>query len=254
MPTKIKEIKNLTSGKVINTAAELAKFDKTTGFAKDIIGTAITPETWKDFASATDNIQVAWADGDKSVARGIGGKFTITDTDTKVTISGLTDASKFSLGLNGQVAIGPENNEAAAALLSVRVGNLRSTQNPSGDWIIDFSDKTDGATGSDINLKVLIDWISKKTGDKPDPNLMPEVKAEDGNAKKPEDFIIQFKNFYFNITQKTFDFWVVSKEGQSIQFGNFTIKKAGFRITNVAQLETPPAATAPAAIDNGGAN
>lgn len=253
MATKIKEIKNLTSGKAIDTATELAKFDKTTGFAKDIIGTAVTPETWKDFANATDNIQVSWADGNKSVARGIGGKFTITDADSKVTISGLTDASKFSLGLNGQIAIGPKNNEAAAALLSVRVGNLRTTQNPSGDWIIDFSDKTDGATGSDINLKVLIDWISQNTGDTPDPNLMPDVKAEDGTAKKPEDFIIQFKNFYFNITQKTFDFWVVSKEGQTIQFGNFTIKKAGFRVTNVAQQE-PPATPAPAAIDNAGDN
>jgi hypothetical protein len=241
MPTTIAEIKNLTKGSAaISDAAELAKFDSGAEFTVKITANNATAATWAGFASPNDNVQVTWKDGEKVVARGVDGRFAISGTT--VTISGLTNASKFSLGLNGQIAIGPKDKEAEAALLSVRMGNIVTTQNPSGDWIIDFSDKTDGATGSEINLKVLIDWLKDTTGDTPDENLLPEMKGETGTkSKKPEDFIIEFKNFYFNITKKTFDFWVVSKDGQTVKFGNFTIKKVGFRVTNVAPREATPA-------------
>jgi hypothetical protein len=228
----ITEIKNLSRNNTpITNATELAKFDSKGAFAEKITAQNITADAWKDFAVANDNIQVTWSNGATDITRAVGGTF--AQTGTAVTISGLVNASKYSVGVNGQIAIGPEGNDAAAALVNVRVGNLVTVQNPKGDWIIDFSDKTDDAAGSEINLKVLIDWIMKNTGDTTVPQL-PAVKGEDGVVKKPEDFIIQFKDFYFNTTQKTFDFWVTSKEGQNIKFGNFTIKKVGFRVTNVA--------------------
>jgi len=236
MPTKIKEVKNLTqsSKAAITDDNELKKFDNATAFAEKIVATGVTAATWDGFAAPNDNIQVTWADGTKVMARGVSGRCAVDGTT--VTISALSNASKYSMGLNGQIAIGP--NETKAALLSVRMGNIVTKQNPSGDWIIDFSDKTDGAEGSEINLKELIDWLSKNSGDKPDDKLLPDMKSEGGVEKKPEDFIIQFKNFYFNITQKTFDFWVASKDGQTIKFGDFTIQKVGFRVTNVAiQIE-----------------
>jgi hypothetical protein len=228
----ISEIKNLTKNTTpITNATELAKFDSKGAFAEKITAQNITVDTWKDFATANDNIQVTWSDGATVIARAVNGTF--SQTGTTVTINGLADASKYSVGVNGQITIGPEGNDAAAAILNIRLGNLITKQNPKGDWIIDFSDKTDDAEGSEINLKVLIDWIMKNTGDTNAPQL-PAIKGDDGTDKKPEDFIILFKDFYYNITQKTFDFWVTSKEGQTIKFGSFTIKKVGFRVTNIA--------------------
>lgn len=236
----ITEIKNLSSNiPAITEATELAKFDSNGTFAEKITAENVTAATWTNFATANDNIQVTWANGATVVYRAVGGTFALSGTT--VTISGLANASKYSVGINGQLAIGPEGNDAAAAILNVRMGNLVTKVNTKGDWIIDFSDRIDDAGGSEINLKVLIDWITKNTGDTAAPQL-PDIKGEDGTSKKPEDFIILFKDFYYNITQKTFDFWVTSKEGQTIKFGAFTIKKVGFRVTNIATnptLEAP---------------
>ncbi len=236
----ITEIKNLSSNiPAITDANELTKFDSNGTFAEKITAENVTAATWTNFATANDNIQVTWANGATVVYRAVGGTFALNGTT--VTISGLANASKYSVGINGQLAIGPEGNDAAAAILNVRMGNLVTKLNTKGDWIIDFSDKTDEAEGSEINLKVLIDWITRNTGDTATPQL-PDIKGEDGTSKKPEDFIILFKDFYYNITQKTFDFWVTSKQGQTIKFGAFTIKKVGFRVTNIATnptLEAP---------------
>ncbi len=229
MPVKISEIKNLTQNKVIG-AADAAKFDNQTQFKSTIKNVAVTATDWAE-VKADDNIQVTWKDGAKVVARAVGG--TVTVKDKEVTISGLVDVSKYHIGLNGQIAIGPKNKPAEAALLSVRLGNMPSQSNPKSDWLVDFSDKTDKAEGSKINLTVLIDWIMDTSGDSNRPEL-PEIKGEDGQPKTGNDFIIEFKDFYFNITQKTFDVNVASAEGSTITFGDFTIKKAGFRVTNAA--------------------
>jgi hypothetical protein len=237
----ITEIKNLSSNiPAITEATELAKFNSNGTFAEKITAENVTANTWKDFATANDNIQVTWANGATVVYRAVGGTFALSGTT--VTISGLANASKYSVGINGQLTIGPAGNDAAAAIVNVRIGNLVTKINPKGDWIIDFSDKTDEAGGSEINLAVLIDWIKRNTGDDTVPQL-PAIKGEDGTDKNPGDFIILFKDFYYNITQKTFDFWVTSKEGQTIKFGSFTIKKVGFRVTNIAanpSLEEAP--------------
>lgn len=236
--TKIENLSNNIAP--ITDAAELAKFDSKDAFAEKITATGVTAATWATFATANDNIQVTWSNGATVVSRAVGGTF--AQTGTTVTISGLANASKYSVGVNGQLLIGPEGQDDAAAIVNVRMGNLVTKINPKGDWIIDFSDKTDDAGGSSINLKVLIDWIKRNTGDTGAVPELPPVKGEDGVAKKPEDFIIEFKDFYYNITQKTFDFWVTSKDGQTITFGAFTIKKVGFRVTNIAvnpSLEAP---------------
>ena len=239
MSVKINEIKNLTTGKVISDAAENGKFDVQESFSETIIASDVDAEKWKGFSDATNNIQVSWTgDGDKVIARGVGGRFEIKEK--KVTIKGLVNASKYGVGINGELLIGPEDKKEVA-VLRVRVGNLVTKQNPSGDWIIDFSDKTDSEEGSGINLQQLIDWIKEKTKDDVQPDIPPIKEEGDEEAKEPKDFNILFKNFYFNITQRTFDFWVVSKGDESITFGDFTIRKVGFRVTNVATAAAPPA-------------
>lgn len=222
MATKIAEIKNLTNNTVIENS-ELAKFDNQTTFSGIITNTSAAVANWNDF-DENDNIQVIWKNtaGNKVICRAVGGK--ITKDGTKVTISGLMNVSEYSVGINGQLGIGPAANPEAV-LLSVRIGNL----NPPKDWIIDFSDTEDGAPGSSIKLKELVGWIQGKTGDNnPDSIKYPDIEGD----KDASDFLIEFKDFYFNITQKTFDFNVESKDGDEIIFGDFTIKKVGFRVTN----------------------
>lgn len=235
---KITEVKNLTKSKSITDQAELDKFGDVTGFTDKLTSATATAATWADFAAA-DNIEVTWKDGDKVVARGVGGTYSLNDKT--VTITGLANASKFTIGVNGEIAIGPKAGNAAA-IVRVNMTNAVSEQNPKGDTIIDFSDKTNNAEGSVINLADLLVWLKDNTGTSDDVKV-PDVKDTAGNPVKAESFQIQFKNFYFNITQRTFDFWVVSKAGQSIQFGNFTISNVGFRITNIA---APVAAALPA--------
>lgn len=219
MAVTIKEIKNLTDSTLLSEE-DVKKFDNQTAYSNTISVDAIT-SNWK----SSDNIQVTWNDGTKVVARAVCGS--MTKDGTKYTISGLIDVSKYKFGLNGQIEIGPKDKSEPAVEVSVRIGNLPSVKNPKGDWIIDFSDKEDGAPGSSIKLKNLVDWIQDKAGDTEKPSY-PEI----GDGKKPGELSIIFKDFYFNTTQNTFDFNVQTKDGDEIKFGNFTIKKAGFRITN----------------------
>ncbi|WP_166922465.1 hypothetical protein [Flavobacterium poyangense] len=220
MAVTIKEIKNLTNSALVPDT-DLGKFDNKTDFSPIISADGIATLNWKP----SDNIQVTWSDGTTVKARAVNGS--ISQEGTKYTISGLTDVSKYSFGINGELEIGPTDNSEPAATVSVRIGNLPSAKNKKADWLIDFSDKEGGQHGSNIKLKSLVNWIQNKTGDSSTPTY-PEL----GGGKKPAEMTIVFNEFYFNITQNTFDFDVTTKQGEEITFGNFTIKNAGFRVTN----------------------
>jgi len=223
MAVTIKTIRNLTLKDDL-APAEAAKFSNQTAYSETISGEAEIPDTWKP----AHNIQVLWSEGNKVVTRAISG--TLAKEAKKVTISELVDVSKYSFGINGQLAIGPKT-KPEAVLLSVRVGNLPSVQNPKADWIIDFSDNEDGAPGTSIKLNELVDWIKDKSDDADAAVEFPEKEGE-AEDKQPKNFEIEFKKFYYNITQNTFDFNVESKDGNEMTFGKFTIKKVGFRVTN----------------------
>jgi hypothetical protein len=251
MMVAITKITNLTL-KVDLDAGELTKFSSPTAYAETISGEAAVPDTWK----VSHNIQVIWSEGQKAVVRAVGG--TCTKEGSKTTISGLLDVSKYSFGVHGKLSIGPKTNPDAVSL-SVRVGNIPSVQNKKADWIIDFSDTVDGGDPSSIKLIELIEWVKDKSGDADADVVFPETEGA-GAASQPKNFEIVFKKFYYNITQNTFDFDVESKdkdgEGKpsEIVFGNFTIKKVGFRVTNVAaayeetNAEEAKVRTLPAAI------
>ncbi len=139
------------------------------------------------------------------------------------------------MGVHGQIEIGPENSddeEDPVANVGIRVGNIPSEMNPNGDWFIDLSDKQDGATGTFVRLDSLITWIGREAGTNTKDVAIPQTGDEAGDTPKLEDFTVEFNQFHFNVTQKTFDIDVSSKKGQSITFGNFTIKNVGFRLTN----------------------
>ena len=222
MAVTISEIQNLTTSDVLSNE-DIAKFNNATAYAATIEAKDVT-STWK----ASDNIQVTWSNGNKVVTRAVNG--TIAVADGKCTISGLVDVSKYSVGLNGQIGIGPKTNPEAV-LVSVRIGNIPTANNPKADWIIDFSDKQESAPGTSIKLNELVEWIQGKSNDTTAVSF-PPVKA---GEKEIKDYTIEFKDFYYNATQNTFDFNVQSKDGDTIQFGNFSIKKAGFRVTNTPQ-------------------
>ncbi|WP_299210115.1 hypothetical protein [uncultured Dokdonia sp.] len=241
MAITITEIRNLTNtaSDPITDVAKLKNFKPQDNFATTIINESDTHADWGGFAP-NDNIQVTWNNGEKAVYRGVGGSIKLTGATTAnkgiVTISGLSNASKYSVGLNGQIEIGPTPAEAQnpPVSVSVRIGNIPTLSNPSGDMLIDFSDKEDGAPGTSIELRALINWIQGQTGDSGADIQIPEVNGEDGKEKDLKKFRVLFNAFHFNITQKTFDFDVSSEDGDTITFGNFTIKKVGFRVTNEA--------------------
>lgn len=216
MAVTIKEIQNLTTpAKVAD--ADLVNFSFKEGSTDTIIIKGDAPN-WKP----TDNIQVIWSDG-ANTGRAVNG---MLDKANK-TITGLVDVSKYSVSVNGQLEIGPES-KPDAVVVSVRIGNIPSEKNPKADLIIDFSDKQDGAPGTSVKLNELVGWIQGKSGDE---TVVRYPEGKDG-GKEIKDFEIEFKEFYYNVTQNTFDFNVQSKQGNEMKFGNFTIKKVGFRITN----------------------
>jgi hypothetical protein len=235
----VTEIRNLTKSKSIAPAGDivveqtvLEKFVLSEDDEKvEVVGTfsAKIPE---DFANANDNIEVSWTEG-ATTRRAVGGKLFLNKDRTTATISNLVDVSKYYFGLTGQLKIGT----ADAVVLSVRIGNIQAPH----DWIIDFSDKEDGAPGSEIKLNELINWIKEKNKDANPEFVLPDVKKPSDDPNKPredeklktDNFTIEFQKFYFNITQKTFDFWVTSKKDESITIGDFTIDQVGFRVTNV---------------------
>lgn len=250
MMVAITKITNLTL-KADLAAGELTKFSSPTAYAETISGEAAVPDTWK----VSHNIQVTWSEGQKVVVRAVGG--TYRKEGSKASISGLLDVSKYSFGIHGKLSIGPKAKPDAVSL-SVRVGNIPSVQNKKADLIIDFSDTVDGGDPSSIKLNELVAWLKDKSGDEDADVVFPEADGADG--AQPKNFEIVFKKFYYNITQNTFDFDVESKdkddEGKAseIVFGNFTIKKVGFRVTNVAaafeeaNTEEAKVRTLPAAI------
>lgn len=229
MATTITEIKNLTNATVY-TAADLTKFTVAqTGTKFTVTGANLTP--LPGFAQDNDNIQVTWTDG-TNTHRAIGGQYKATDN--AITISNLIDVSQYGVDLTGALEIGPQGG---AIKLSVKIGNM----NPQHAWIIDFSDKSNGHTGSNIKLNALIDWIKGVSNDKTTPTL-PKVKT-DPNApeKDPGDFTIVFKNFYYNTQTNTFDFWIESEQNESISFldGKLKITQLGFRVTNAPIVDDP---------------
>jgi hypothetical protein len=238
MEVTITTIRNLTL-KADLAVAEVAKFSNQTGYSETISGEATIPNNWK----TTHNIQVKWGDDKTVVTRAVNGS--ITKEGTKVSINGLIDVSKYSFGINGKLSIGPKNKPDAVSL-SVRVGNIPSAQNKKADWIIDFSDTVDGGDPSTIKLNELVEWIKDKSGDTDVEVEFPKAEEAKTDADKPENFEIEFKKFYYNITQNTFDFNVESKDGNEMRFGAFTIKKVGFRVTNA-----PLAFEEPKAVEDG---
>lgn len=164
----------------------------------------------------------------------------LSGTDNKT--AKLTPRSSVTLNFRGQMAIGPEAKPAVE--LAVRFGNM----NKNKDWIIDFSDKLgdEAIPGTNINVGGLIEWLNKKNA---------EIAAEENNKlgtgsnveklelEKPDllteeqfeqvkNYIIEFKEFHFNITQKTFRIEIESKDDEQITIGSFTLKKVGLLVTN----------------------
>jgi chemotaxis protein histidine kinase CheA len=124
-----------------------------------------------------------------------------------------------------------------AATIRIRVSNM----NPEGDWIIDFSDKGE----SSVNVGAVIRWIqNKNSGEKStagNPELPSgegfDIKDKDGEVidfSTVQDYNIDFKSFWFNLTKKIFKIDVQSREGDHLNIGPFTIKKIGFTLTNQA--------------------
>lgn len=229
MDRVITKIDNLTKKTTFEDAAEVAKFTISASGDKASNGPALDIAKNVDFATEKDNIQVTWTEG-TTEHRSLGGVYVLTGTSA--TISGLVDVSQFSVGVTGELEIG---KDTSIAKLNISIGNLNAHR----EWIIDFSNQRDGATGSEINLQALIDWIRTKNKDLPVTDDLPPVSKSDGTVAPVKDFIIQFKQFYFNIDRKTFDFWVQSKEGGNLKFGEFELKSVGFRVTNVPTTVAP---------------
>jgi hypothetical protein len=225
----ITEIRNLTNNTVTIPKTDFEQFDNKEAFSETITATIETLTKWNKI-KLDDNIQVTWDNGDRAV----GG--TVKIDKKEVTISGLILVSKISMGLNGQIKIAPKTEpdpvKNPTAVISVRMGNIPSDVNPNGDWLIDLSDKQDGATGTSVRLDSLITWIGSQTGDDTTDVAIPQTGDEASDQPKLEEFTVEFNQFHFNITQKTFDIDVSSKKGQSLTFGNFTIENVGFRLTN----------------------
>lgn len=239
MAIKITDIKNLSNGQT-SDPTEVAKFNNQTECTSKIIATGVDSSKWIRFNNQ-DNIQVTWADDSetpvKVSARAVNGTYSISDDKGTVTISGLQDASKYSIGINGQIAIGDPKKIEDAALVSISIGNIRSGANPKADTIINLSDKTYSDEGTQINLTALLAWIQGQDEGSEKPAL---PVAGDGTDSpiKPNDFMIEFKELYYNTTQKTFDIDVHNSKGSEITFGSFTIKNVGLRITNTP-IELP---------------
>ncbi|KAA3640101.1 MAG: hypothetical protein DWQ02_02580 [Bacteroidetes bacterium] len=183
-----------------------------------------------------------------------------TKTDSGATITGLSLKGKFQFQFFGVMEIEDPNNaealkrakasaadvgktadeitSAPTARISISVGNM----NPDGDWIIDLSNSQVEGGGSYIDIRALIDWVkSKDTSLTKDPALpdSQEVVLKDKNNQSLdlptiEKYRIEFKDFWYNITKKTFKIDVQSKSGDELTIGAFTIKQLGFTLTNDA--------------------
>ena len=140
-------------------------------------------------------------------------KLTLDDTRNNAVLS--PSKSSVTLNFRGQMAIGPDPLNPAVEL-AVRFGNM----NKNKDWIIDFSDKVgdEKIPGTKINVGALVNWLNTKneevaanetaqvgTGSTVEKlELQKPELLTDGQFKDIMDYNIVFKEFHFNITQKTF--------------------------------------------------
>jgi hypothetical protein len=161
--------------------------------------------------------------------------------DKKFTLSNLEPVSSFGLNINGKLEIKDPDNTAATAVISVRMGNMGKGTNR--QWVIDLSDRQDGNPPSSLNVSALIKWVKGKSGETTEPEIDPEIKTSDGTPLKDKlrTFIVNFEQFHFNITKKTFDIDIRSAAGSEITFGAFTLKEVGFQLTNEVKEEKKPA-------------
>ena len=109
--------------------------------------------------------------------------------------------------------------------------------------MIDLSDRQEGNPPSSLNVSALIKWVKGKASEQAEPEIDPEIKTGDGTPLKDKlkTFIVNFEQFHFNITKKTFDIDIRSAAGSEITFGAFTLKEVGFQLTNeVKEEKTEP--------------
>ena len=242
----ITKIKNLSNSAELSED-DLKKFVDTK-FSDTITSTkAIEAIDW----SAADNIEVTWTqeEGDKVTTRAVGGSW--SSDSKKANIKGLVDVSKYSISVNGKLdleieVVDPKDSankiKEKLATLSVRMGNLPTSQNPSNDWRIDLTDKEDGRDGSTIKVEKLIAWMSTKIepGNLPKDLSSANIPGKDsGNeVEKIKSLEIVIENFNINITEGTFDVNMKSSVDSKLVIGAFTISDVGLRLTNRAIVES----------------
>lgn len=156
------------------------------------------------------------------------------------TLSNLEPVPGFGLSINGKLEIkdpAAADSDPSSAIISVRMGNMGKGTNR--QWVIDLSDRQDGNPPSSLNLSALIKWVKAKSKEQSEPEIDPEIKTADGTPLKDklQTFIINFEQFHFNITKKTFDIDIRSAEGSEITFGAFILKEVGFQLTNEVRKE-----------------
>lgn len=172
--------------------------------------------------------EVSWTDekGDNKVR---GSSSRCEYANGTFTASELTVVYGFGLNFNGKMKIkDPDtgDDDPVSAEISVRIGNMG--EGTRGQWVIDLSDKQGGAAGSSLNVGALIAW-SKKNAGAGQPELPP---MEETQKQKLNNLIIDFKEFHFNITKKTFDIDVRSRPGSKLQIGSFIIEEVALQLTN----------------------
>ena len=160
------------------------------------------------------------------------------------TLSSLEPVASFGLNINGKLEIkdpAATAVDAPTAIISVRMGNMGKGTNR--QWVIDLSDRQDGNPPSSLNVSALINWVKAKANEASSPEIDPEIRTADGTPLKDQlqTFIVNFEQFHFNITKKTFDIDIRSAQGSEITFGAFTLKEIGFQLTNEAKEEKKPA-------------
>ncbi len=223
---------DLTNVVFINLLDNEAKLEETTELEESNIVTKnnITTISFDsesepdDSPSKEDILQVSWTDEDGKKYRAIGGKYSYDEEEGKVTIKKLKIVPGIGIGFTGQLKIGPKDE----ITVNVNIGNR---SNEDRDWIINFSDHADGAAGTSINLKALIDWIKGKTGDTDAEIKIPKVEGEEIDLKL-DKFKVLFKKFEYNVTKKIFNFQVENESSDALHFGDFTLEKVGFSISN----------------------
>lgn len=185
--------------------------------------------------------RVEWTD-DKGTNKAKGLEHSYADKT--FTLSNLEPALSFGLNLNGKLEIKDPSlppDGAPTAIINVRMGNMG--QGTKQQWVIDLSDKQDDNPPSSLNVSALIKWVKAKADEKDDPALDSEITTSDGKPLKDQlaDFVIEFEQFHFNISKKTFDIDIRSKKGSEITFKMFTLKEVGFQLTNEVKQEKKPA-------------